>query len=232
MAASLVSYSEKERKDLLLKIYGRMLKRFGQRNWWPGETQFEVCVGAVLTQNTAWKNVEKAIANLKQSGKLDLESILNIDIDELALLIRPAGYFRLKARRLKSLVEYLYKRGGRKLSKIRDVQTQQLRAELLAVWGIGPETADSILLYAFERPVFVVDAYTKRIFSRMGLISREADYEEVRTFFENNLPERLQLFNDYHAQIVATGHNYCSPKPRCEECPLEDLCPKLIWRQE
>ena len=120
MAASLVSYSEKERKDLLLKIYGRMLKRFGQRNWWPGETQFEVCVGAVLTQNTAWKNVEKAIANLKQSGKLDLESILNIDIDELALLIRPAGYFRLKARRLKSLVEYLYKRGGRKLSKIRE----------------------------------------------------------------------------------------------------------------
>jgi len=214
--------------ETLLRIYGRLLRHFGPRHWWPGESSFEVCVGAVLTQNTNWKNVERAIANLKDAGVLKLSVMHLMEHHELAELIRPAGYFRLKARRLKALLDYLYEVGGKKLEGFNSRPTDKIRKELLDVWGVGPETADSILLYALGRPVFVVDAYTKRIFYRLGLTPKDMEYEDMRAYFESNLPDKLKLFNDYHAQIVATGNNFCSPKPKCDGCPLEDICEKRL----
>ncbi|HUV65549.1 MAG TPA: hypothetical protein VMW24_16750, partial [Sedimentisphaerales bacterium] len=184
---------------------------------------FEVMTGAILTQNTSWTNVEKAIANLKSAGCLSPEALHRIEISGLAELIRPAGYYNIKAKRLKNFLEWLFDSYDGNLAHLESVATNRLREELLAITGIGRETADSILLYALERPIFVVDAYTARITVRHGLIEPDADYEQLRELFEANLPQDTRLFNEYHALLVRTGKEFCRPKARCPGCPLEKL---------
>ncbi len=207
----------------LLQIYQKMFDALGPRHWWPGETPFEVIIGAILTQNTNWSNVEKAIKNLKTAGKLSPEGIYELSVTELAKLIRPSGFFNVKAKRVKAFINWLFSRYEGNLSKMFAQDLQILRSELLSVKGIGPETADSILLYAGNMPTFVVDAYTHRIFSRHELIPEESTYDEMKSFFEENLPEDVQLFNEYHALIVNIGKTFCKTKKVCEPCPLKDL---------
>jgi endonuclease-3 related protein len=209
--------------ETLSEIYQLLYDAFGPQHWWPGETPFEIITGAILTQNTNWANVEKAIANLKSAGQLTPEALFHIDISQLAELIRPAGYYNIKAKRLKSFINWLYDNYDGEMSNLELVNTDQLREELLAIKGIGRETADSILLYALGRPVFVVDAYTARIASRHGLIDPGADYEQLRELFESNLAEDVRLFNEYHALLVRAGKEFCRPKARCPGCPLEEL---------
>lgn len=207
----------------LLQIYQKMFDALGPRHWWPGETPFEVIIGAILTQNTNWSNVEKAIKNLKTAGKLSPEGMYELSVTELAELIRPSGFFNVKAKRVKAFINWLFSRYEGNLSKMFAQDLQALRGELLSVKGIGPETADSILLYAGNMPTFVVDAYTHRIFSRHELIPEESTYDEMKSFFEENLPEDVQLFNEYHALIVNIGKTFCKTKKVCEPCPLKDL---------
>lgn len=207
-------------QKILMAGFDRMHSRFGPRGWWPGDTPFEVMVGAILTQNTNWKNVEQAIANLKKARLLDPKKILAISPSRLASLIRPAGYFRVKTSRLRNFVKFYvdaYK-GSVKLMKARPAAA--LREELLFVNGIGPETADSIILYALGEPVFVIDAYTKRILSRHGLCAEDDGYDELQELFTDRLDADAQLFNEYHALIVETGKAHCRKKPLCDECPL------------
>ncbi len=207
----------------LTEIYRLLYDEFGPQNWWPGETRFEIITGAVLTQNTSWANVEKAIKNLKSAECLTPEKLHRLDTERLADLIRPAGYFNVKAKRMKNFLNWLFENYNGKLTDLEDINTDRLRAELLAVKGIGRETADSILLYAFERPVFVVDAYTARVVFRHELIDPEADYEQLRELFESSLPADTRLFNEYHALLVRVGKEFCRPKARCTGCPLEKL---------
>jgi len=209
--------------ERLTEIYQLLFGRFGPQHWWPGDTQFEVITGAVLTQNTNWTNVEKAITNLKSADLLSPEKLYHIDISQLAELIRPAGYYNIKAKRLKNLINWLFDNYDGKLSNLESINTEQLRAELLSVKGIGRETADSILLYALDRPVFVVDAYTARIAFRHELIEPDADYEQLRDLFQSNLPQDTKLFNEYHALLVRLGKEFCRPKARCHGCPLAPL---------
>ena len=207
----------------LLKIYQKMFDAFGPRQWWPGETPFEVVIGAILTQNTNWSNVEKAIKNLKTAGKLSPEGIYGLSITELAELIKPSGFFNVKAKRVKAFINWLFSRYEGNLSKMFARDLQSLRSELLSVKGIGPETADSILLYAGNMPTFVVDAYTHRIFSRHELIPEESTYDDMKSFFEENLPKDVQLYNEYHALLVNIGKMFCKPRKVCEPCPLKDI---------
>jgi endonuclease III related protein len=207
----------------LTTIYDILLKRFGPQDWWPGDTPFEVIVGAILTQNTNWTNVEKAITNIKNAEMLSPEKLYHIDINKLAALIRPAGYFNIKAKRLKNFLEWFFENYEGNLVNLEKVRTSELREQLLSVKGIGPETADSILLYALNRPVFVVDAYTARICTRHHIIDEGADYHQIQETFESNLPSDLQLFNEYHALLVRLGKDYCKPTPKCDECPLNPL---------
>lgn len=200
-----------------------MFDALGPQQWWPGETPFEVIIGAILTQNTNWSNVEKAIKNLKADGKLSPEGIKNVPLAELAKLIRPSGFFNVKARRVKAFNHWLFSQYEGSLSRMFSQDLQTLRNELLSVKGIGPETADSILLYAGNMPTFVVDAYTHRIFSRHGFIAEESTYEEMKSFFEERLPKDVKLFNEYHALLVHIGKRYCKPKKACEPCPLRDF---------
>ena len=209
--------------EQLKEIYGLLFKRFGPQDWWPGDTPFEVIVGAILTQNTNWTNVEKAITNLKNAKALLPDKLHSIDIKKLAELIRPAGYFNIKAKRLKNFLDWFFENYSGKLKNLENVSTAELRQQLLSVKGIGPETADSILLYALNRPVFVVDAYTARICSRHHLIGDDADYHQIQETFESNLPSDISLFNEYHALIVHLGKDFCKPTPKCEECPLNGL---------
>lgn len=198
-------------KDRLLKIYEKLLGHFGPQAWWPADSPFEVMVGAILTQNTNWKNVEKAIANLKRKKLLRPVSILEIANSKLEKLIRPAGFFRQKAKRLKGFIRE-YRR-----------KSEMNREELLRIKGIGPETADSILLYAFEKPTFVVDAYTRRIGQRVGLFKFD-DYHEIKDYFEKNLPKDREMYKEYHALLVELAKNYCKTKPACKKCPVGKLC--------
>ena len=207
----------------LTEIYQLLFDRFGPQHWWPGETQFEIIAGAVLTQNTNWANVEKAIANLKSAHLLTPEKLYHLDLSQLAELIRPAGYYNIKAKRLKNFVNWLFQNYDGQLTNLQNLDTGQLRAELLVIKGIGPETADSILLYAFNREIFVIDAYTARIACRHGLIQPGADYEQLRELFQSNLPQDSQLFNEYHALLVRLGKEFCRPKAKCSACPLEKL---------
>lgn len=209
--------------EILTEIYELLYKAFGPQHWWPGETPFEIIVGAILTQNTSWTNVDKAIKNLNSASCLTPESLHRIDASELAGLIRPAGYYNLKTKRLKNFIDWLFESYSGQLTNLESVATDRLRSELLAVKGIGRETADSILLYALDRPVFVVDTYTARIMSRHGLIEPDADYEQLRDLFESSLPEDTQLFNEYHALLVRVGKDFCKPKAQCPDCPLESL---------
>lgn len=209
----------------LLKIYDQLLEHFGPQHWWPGETQLEICLGAILTQNTAWSNVEKAITNLKKENYLVLDRLKKIRTKKLAVLIKPSGYFNIKAARLKSFIHYFANHHGGSFDHLFSGKPEAIRDSLLSVKGIGPETADSILLYAGGSPVFVVDAYTKRIFFRLGIIDKDAIYDEVQSFFMKNLPHKTKLFNEYHALIVMLGKHYCKPKPVCDPCPLKQ-CPE------
>ena len=208
----------------LLRIYHLLLGHFGHRKWWPGETRFEVMVGAILTQNTNWLNVEKAIAGLDARGLLEPEALADADVREIEKAVRSSGYFRQKARRIKRFAKWLVEEYGGDLDSLFSKELPELRAELLSLNGIGPETADSILLYAGGKPVFVVDAYTKRAFGRIGLLKKDAGYGEVQRLFEGNLPRDVELYNDFHAQIVELGKNYCKKKPLCGKCPLGKAC--------
>ena len=209
--------------ETLTEIYDLLYAAFGPQHWWPGETPFEVMTGAILTQNTSWANVEKAIRNLESAGMLSAEAIHRIALSELAELIRPAGYYNIKAKRLKDFVDWFFENYEGSLANLERLNTDRLRAELLSVKGVGRETADSILLYALSRPVFVVDAYTARITVRHGLIEPDADYEQLRELFESNLPQDVKLYNEYHALLVRAGKDFCKPKARCPGCPLEKL---------
>ena len=209
--------------ETLSDIYELLFERFGPQHWWPGDTQFEIIIGAILTQNTNWTNVEKAIANLKAAGCLSPDKLYHLDIARLAELIRPAGYFNIKAKRLKSFLNWFFENYSGELPNIANLDTWHLRDELLAINGVGRETADSILLYAFNRPVFVVDAYTARVAVRHGLIEPGASYEQLRELFQSNLPGDVQIFNEYHALLVKVGNKFCRPKARCSGCPLEKL---------
>ncbi len=214
-----------KKRDTLLRVYGRLYKTYGPQHWWPGDTPFEVIVGAILTQNTNWGNVEKAIANLKAEGILSPKGLRNVNHNHLAMLIRPSGYFNIKAGRLKHFIDYLFKRHGGSLKKMFSLDLKALRHELLEVKGIGPETADSILLYAGGYPIFVVDAYTVRIFNRLGLLSEDVTYHEVQEIFMDSLPHDVKMFNEYHALIVRLAKDCCRPKPKCEGCSLkEEFC--------
>lgn len=207
--------------DRYCQIYRGMLDHYGPQHWWPGETAFEVMVGAILTQNTAWRNVEQAIGNLKRADLLAADRILGCPDADLAQLLRPAGYFNIKTTRLKNLCRLLHDVGFQPLGKL---STGDLRRKLLAVKGVGPETADSILLYAFQRPVFVIDAYTRRVFSRFGLVSGAEGYEELRARFEGALPPSEAVYNEYHALIVQHAKEVCRVKPECRRCILAPEC--------
>ena len=211
-------------KAELNTIYRELFSHFGPQDWWPGDTPFEVAVGAVLTQNTNWGNVEKAINNLKKAGKLSAAAIHKMQTDQLAGLIRPSGYFNVKAKRLKGLIKWFIERFDGDTEKMFSQRLEDLREELLSVKGIGPETADSILLYAGGMPSFVVDAYTYRILLRHQLILEESTYDEIKSFFEDNLPQDVDRYNEYHALLVQVGKNYCKPRePACEKCPLYEF---------
>ncbi len=206
----------------LQAMYRALRAAFGHQGWWPGRSRFEVIVGAILTQNTNWRNVEKAIANLRAAGVLSPGAIRDLPQAELARLIRPAGYFNVKARRLAAFVRWLEEECGGNLDRMFARPLAPLREALLSVRGIGPETADSILLYAGQKPSFVVDAYTWRVLTRHGLVPEETSYDEMKAVFEENLPADTPLFNDFHAQIVRVGKEFCrKTEPRCEAgCPL------------
>ena len=209
-----------------MRYYEAMSGALGPMHWWPAETAFEVIVGAILTQSTAWVNVERAIANLKSARVLTPSAMLAVRSQRLAEMVRPSGYFRQKAKKLKAFVRFLQAEYGGSLKRMFASPTLELREKLLAVHGIGPETADSILLYAGNHAVFVVDAYTHRILERHGIASGKPDYELVRSFIEDALPRNPELYNEFHALIVNTGKNWCRKQaPRCEECPLRPLLP-------
>jgi len=208
---------------ILMEIFQRLYKAYGPRHWWPGETPFEVMVGAILTQNTSWRNVEKAIQNLKARKVLHVKGIHQLKRSQLASLIRSSGYFRIKADRLKTFVNFLFEHYSGNLGKMRKEELNILRQKLLGIRGIGPETADSILLYGLQKPIFVVDAYTKRIFSRHGILSEKATYEEVQRLFMEHLPKDKRLFNEYHALLVHVGKTLCRKIPRCDLCPIRSI---------
>jgi len=214
----------KTTREKLLEIYQSLFDFFGPQHWWPGQTPFEIAIGAILTQNTSWSNVEKAIANIKAAGRLDACKLHALDMEELEPLIHPAGYFRVKAKRLRNFTSWLCERYGGDMDSLADIATGRLWEELLAISGIGPETADSILLYALNRPVFVVDTYTARVMVRHGLIPPEGlEYSPLQDLFMSNLEPDAAFFNEFHALLVMTGKDYCKPRPKCEGCPLNPL---------
>ncbi len=208
------------------KIYQKLYFTFGSQHWWPAETPLEVMLGAILTQNTAWKNVEKAISALKTKGLLNLNQLIRVSPQQLAQLIKPTGYYRIKTQRLLALIRWLHEKGG--IEKIKYIPTPTLRAALLKCYGVGPETADSILLYALGRPVFVIDSYTRRILSRYGIIQGDEPYEILKEWIEksirlvigDNTRQLVSVFNEFHALLVQLGKKYCRPHPQCYGCPL------------
>jgi endonuclease III related protein len=211
-----------KRQTLFLNMFHAMLDALGPSRWWPAETPFEVAVGAVLTQNTSWANVERALSGLKAAGPFDARSLLALPDGMLAERIRPAGYFRLKARRLKNLLELVVRDCDGDITRLAETDLDTARQKLLSVSGVGPETADSILLYALGLPSFVVDAYTARICHRHALVAEDADYETLRELFMDALPPDVALYNEFHALLVRVGNSWCRPRaPRCRECPLE-----------
>jgi endonuclease III related protein len=208
----------------LLRIYERLRGRFGPAGWWPADTPFEVCVGAILVQNTAWTNAAKALAALRRRGLLEFQALRRLAPSRIGPLVRSSGYFRVKARRLHAFLRFLDARHGGRVEAMAREERWQLRAELLEVPGVGRETADSIILYAANLPVFVIDAYTRRLFARLGLVRGDEPYDVLQRFFMERLPQRATLYNDFHAQIVILGKDYCRVRPRCGPCPLAELC--------
>jgi len=210
-------------KTILMKIYRTLYQAYGPMHWWPGETPFEVMVGAILTQNTAWTNVEKAIQRLKEKRVLSSGGIHRLEKSQLASLIRPSGYYRIKADRLKAFVDFFFENYGGRVERMRNGDLGTLRQKLLGVKGIGPETADSILLYSLRKPIFVVDAYTRRVLSRHKLVPDDAPYEEIQKLFMDLLPLDEKMFNEYHALFVHLGKTMCKKIPRCESCPINGI---------
>ena len=233
--------------DKLMEIYQLLHDKFGPQHWWPimsydgretrdenqetkienPEARMEIITGAILTQNTSWTNVEKAIKNLKSTQNLSVEKLNSLDISQLALLIKSAGYYNIKAKRLKNFINWLFENYDGNLNNLESLDTDSFRNELLSIKGIGRETADSILLYAYNRPIFVIDAYTARITVRHELVEPGADYEQLRDFFESNLTQDVKLYNEFHALLVRLGNEFCKPKAKCFDCPLEKLPHKL-----
>ena len=212
----------------LMKIYNILYSHFGPQGWWPAHSKgekrkFEICIGAILTQNTAWANVEKAIINLKNHELLDMGKIRSADEKKLAGLIKSSGYYNQKAKRLKRFASFVYKKHG-SLRKFFLQDAEKLRQELLQLNGIGPETADSIMLYSAEKPVFVIDAYTKRIFHRLGICRENVSYDDLQKIFMESLPPSTRLFNEYHALIVEHAKSYCRKRPLCGKCVLSGKC--------
>lgn len=215
-------------KETLVKIYDKLLEAFGPQHWWPADDDFEIIVGAILTQSVSWKNVEKAIDNLKAEGLLSLDAVLAVDKDKLAALIKSTMYYNQKALKLKNFCRYIKQNYGGDIYSLFEKSIPNMRAELLSIKGIGPETADSIILYAAEKPIFVVDAYTRRIFSRLGFLPDDVKYSQMQDFFMSNLPSDVNLFNEYHALIVRLGKDYCkNKKPLCKECPVKNHCSNI-----
>ena len=211
-------------KKKLLRIYKALYRHFGPQHWWPAKTKFEVIVGAILTQNTAWSNVEKAIRNLAREKLINPSSLSKIRKNRIARLIKPSGYYNVKTERLKSFLNFLQKRYGGSIKRMFYRPTDILRHELLRVKGLGKETVDSILLYAGKRPVFVVDAYTKRILSRHKIAPNDSDYDSIQQLFMRNLPNNELLFNEYHALLVKLAKDVCFKKnPRCGSCPVRKI---------
>jgi len=212
-------------RSKLTNVYKRFLNEYGRQYWWPADTSFEVMIGAVMTQNTSWKNVVKAISRLKSCGKLSPVNVDKMTLDELSEIIRPCGYHRNKAQTIKNLV-YFLKLYNYNLNQMKQLSISSLRKELLNIKGIGPETADSILLYAFEIPIFVVDSYTRRIFSRIGILAGTEKYSQIQKLF-HSLPKSTHLYKEYHALIVKHAKERCKKKPVCSTCCINDLCRKL-----
>jgi endonuclease-3 related protein len=207
--------------DKLEQIFNILLNTYGPQNWWPGETQLEICIGAILTQNTNWQNASRAISNLIDADSLDIEAIHKIPTAELAELIRPSGYYNQKALKLKRFANFIIENLDGDFDNAMDIPTEILRKQLLEVKGIGPETADDMLLYAFDRPVFVVDAYTFRILFRHGIIEDNFTYNEIADVFHCGIEPDIKIYGEYHGLIVKVGKNYCKKsKPKCAECPL------------
>jgi endonuclease-3 related protein len=210
-------------KNKLYMIYEKLSSHFGPQHWWPGETPFEVSIGAILTQNTNWGNVEKAIGNLKKEGRLSPLKLHEMPVNKLASLIRPAGYFNIKAKRLKNFLDFVFRDYEGSLAKMNKEDLGIIREKLLDVNGIGPETADSIMLYALEKPIFVIDAYTRRVLSRHNILEHDASYDEFQKLFHSWLEKDVRLFNEYHALFVRVGKEYCRTKSICTGCPLGGL---------
>jgi endonuclease III related protein len=211
-------------KTALMEIYNRLMAHYGPQHWWPAEEPFEVIVGAILTQSAAWANVEKAIANLKRAGSLSAAALRSLDVNELAVLIRPSGYYNAKALKLKAFAEWLAQNFSGDLDRMFGLKMDSLRKKLLSVHGIGEETADSILLYAGNKPVFVIDAYTRRVTGRLGIAPEHDSYAGYQAFFMENLPPDVKLFNEYHALLVRLGKDACRKRPLCERCCLGEMC--------
>jgi endonuclease-3 related protein len=210
-------------QKIFIDIYRRLYEKLGPQHWWPADTAFEVMVGAILTQNTNWQNVESAIHNIKSAGLLSPRPLLK-NARRIPGLVRPAGYYNVKSRRLVAFLKYLVEKYEGNVSDFKRRSTGDIRNELLSIPGIGRETADSMLLYALRRPVFVIDAYTRRIFARHGVFDADLDYDEIREMFEKNLPAEEKTYNEYHALIVRTGKTYCRKnEPRCTDCPLRSI---------
>lgn len=208
------------RKDLLLEIYDRLSAFLGPQNWWPADTPFEVILGAILTQNTAWKNVAAAIGNLRRYDLLTFERLCGLSVRQIAVLIRSSGFYNQKAKKIKAFCDRVLTRWGGSLEDFLAQDIEALRADLLAIQGIGPETADSIILYAAFKPSFVVDTYTYRIFSRHGWVEESISYEDLREYFMGAMDPNVPLFQEFHALLVRTGHLYCRKTALCKACPL------------
>jgi endonuclease-3 related protein len=212
-------------REKLLNLYEYLYAEYGAQNWWPAKTPFEVSIGAILVQSTAWENVVKAINNLKAVDILTPERLGEIPQTELETLIRPSGYYRVKAKKIRAFLEHLRAHHQNRLALLFARETSALRKELLSIYGIGEETADSILLYAAEKPIFVVDAYTHRLFTRLGWVNGKYHYDRLQRIFMSSLPPDVQFFNEYHALIVRHGKETCRKRPRCEGCVLRQQCP-------
>ena len=210
----------------LMTVYHQLLKRIGPRHWWPADSPFEVIIGAILTQNTSWANVKKTIRNLKQHDLLSPKALDRIPEKELASLIRASGYFNQKAKKIKQFANYFLNHYQGSIKKMSQKNTHTLRKELLSIYGIGEETADSILLYALQKPIFVVDTYTRRILYRHGWFHENPSYQELQEFFMKRLSPDVSLFNEFHALLDYIGHFYCRKTPLCNLCPLKNRLPK------
>ncbi len=213
---------------VLTDIFNKLFDAFGPQYWWPAQNDFEVAIGAILTQSVSWKNVEKAIFNLKSADMLSIDGILEADDKNLAELIKSTRFYNQKAAKLKNFCRHIKNKYAGDIYMLFDNDVMTMRRELLTIKGLGPETVDSIILYSAKKPIFVVDAYTKRIFSRIGYFDENTDYKDMQDFFMEHLPEDTQLFNEYHALIVKLGKDYClNKRPKCESCPLITICPTV-----